>query len=321
MRRVSVDHELLRRAVADPEVLHWHTWAALAPGPSLVVLGAVHGNEVCGAHAIVRAIDDLTHGRLRLLRGRLTLVPVANPLAFAQATREGQRNLNRRFLPQPDPQDYEDRITHQLAPLLAQHEVLLDLHSFHTPGDPFAMVGPRNNSGAREPFARAAEEMALARALGAQQVVEGWLEVYDRAAGLRGELPDDEGIGTNEYMRSQGGYAVTIECGQHEDPEAIDAATRAIHGALAHLELAHVLAPPRFAGPAARLKDVVLRESPADRLAQDWHSFDAVQAGDVIAHRADGTPVAAPYDGCVLFPHPEAEVGQELFYLAEPDAG
>ena len=163
--------------------------------------------------------------------------------------------------------------------------------------------------------------MALARALGAQQVVEGWLEVYDRAAGLRGELPDDEGIGTNEYMRSQGGYAVTIECGQHEDPEAIDAATRAIHGALAHLELAHVLAPPRFAGPAARLKDVVLRESPADRLAQDWHSFDAVQAGDVIAHRADGTPVAAPYDGCVLFPHPEAEVGQELFYLAEPDAG
>ena len=321
MRRVSVDHELLRRAVADPEVLHWHTWAALAPGPSLVVLGAVHGNEVCGAHAIVRAIDDLTHGRLRLLRGRLTLVPVANPLAFAQATREGQRNLNRRFLPQPDPQDYEDRITHQLAPLLAQHEVLLDLHSFHTPGDPFAMVGPRNNSGAREPFARAAEEMALARALGAQQVVEGWLEVYDRAAGLRGELPDDEGIGTNEYMRSQGGYAVTIECGQHEDPEAIDVATRAIHGALAHLELVHVLAPPRFAGPAARLKDVVLRESPADRLAQDWHSFDAVQAGDVIAHRADGTPVAAPYDGCVLFPHPEAEVGQELFYLAEPDAG
>lgn len=321
MRRVSVDHELLRRAVADPEVLHWHTWAALAPGPALVVLGAVHGNEVCGAHAIVRAIDDLTHGRLRLLRGRLTLVPVANPLAFAQATREGERNLNRRFLPQPEPQDYEDRITRQLAPLLAQHEVLLDLHSFHTPGDPFAMVGPRNNSGAREPFARAAEEMALARALGAQQVVEGWLEVYDRAAGLRGELPDDEGIGTNEYMRSQGGYAVTIECGQHEDPEAIDVATRAIHGALAHLELAHVPAPPRFAGPAARLKDVVLRESPADRLAQDWHSFDAVQAGDVIAHRADGTPVAAPYDGCVLFPHPEAEVGQELFYLAEPDAG
>ena len=314
-------HPVLQQAIAQPGVLHWHTWSALEPGPSLVVMGAVHGNEVCGAHALARALDDLMQGRLVLQRGRLTLVPVANPLAFKQNTREGERNLNRSFVPRPDPQDYEDRITRQLAPVLAAHDALLDLHSFHTPGRPFAMVGPRNNTGTREPFARAAEEMTLARSLGVDLIVEGWLEVYDRAARARGETPDEVGIGTNEYMRSQGGYAVTIECGQHEDPEAIDVATRAIHGALAHLELAHVPAPPRFAGPAARLKDVVLRESPADRLAQDWHSFDAVQAGDVIAHRADGTPVAAPYDGCVLFPHPEAEVGQELFYLAEPDAG
>ena len=321
MPEVGAVQDLLASAAAHPDVLQWHTWTSLNPGPALVVLGAVHGNEQSGATAIARTLHDFQTGRRVLLRGRLTLVPIANPLAFAQNTREGERNLNRRFLPREQPQDYEDRITRQLAPLLAAHDALLDLHSFHTPGVPFAMVGPRNNSGPREPFARAAEEMALARALGAPQVVAGWLEVYDRASQARGEPPDDEGIGTNEYMRSQGGYAVTIECGQHEDPEAIDVATRAIHGALAHLELAHVPAPPRFAGPAARLKDVVLRESPADRLAQDWHSFDAVQAGDVIAHRADGTPVAAPYDGCVLFPHPEAEVGQELFYLAEPDAG
>ncbi|HOB66358.1 succinylglutamate desuccinylase/aspartoacylase family protein [Ottowia sp.] len=309
----------MRRAVAQPDTLHWQSWAALAPGPSLVVLGAVHGNEVCGAHAVVRTIDALAQGRLQLLRGRLTLVPVANPLAFAQDTREGERNLNRRFLPQPAPQDYEDRITQQLAPLLAQHDVLLDLHSFHTPGEPFAMVGPRNNSGAREPFARAAEEMALARALGAPQVVEGWLDVYDRAALARGAVPDDDGIGTNEYMRSQGGYAVTLECGQHDDPAAIDVAEHALHGALALLGMARVPAPPRFDRPAARLDDVVLRQSPDDRLVRDWHSFDSVQAGDVVGVRADGTPVRAARDGCVLFPHPEADVGQEWFYLAVPE--
>ena len=54
MTAVNLDHDLLRSAVAQPEVLHWQTWAALAPGPSLLVLGAVHGNEVCGAHGIVR---------------------------------------------------------------------------------------------------------------------------------------------------------------------------------------------------------------------------------------------------------------------------
>ncbi len=318
---MSAGRQLLERARANPELLHWQSWSALAPGPALVVLGAVHGNEVCGAHALARAIDALQHGSLVLQRGRLTLVPVANPLAFRRNAREGERNLNRSFLPRPDPQDYEDRVTQRLAPLLAQHEVLLDLHSFHTPGEPFAMVGPRDNAGAREPFARAAEEMALARALGAPQVVEGWLEVYDRAARARGELPGDEGIGTNEYMRSQGGYAVTLECGRHQDPAAIEVAWRALHGALAHLGLAQVAAPARFRGAAARLTDVVLRQSPQDRLARDWHSFDTVRAGEPIGVRADGTPVTALRDGCVLFPHPDAGVGQEWFYLAVPDAG
>lgn len=28
MTAVNLDHELLRRAVAQPEVLHWQTWAA-----------------------------------------------------------------------------------------------------------------------------------------------------------------------------------------------------------------------------------------------------------------------------------------------------
>lgn len=311
-------NELLRRAAVNSQVLQWHTWAALTPGPSLVVLGAVHGNETCGTYAVVRAIDDLQHGRLLLRRGRLTLVPVANPLAFGQKTREGERNLNRRFVPRAKPQDYEDRITYQLAPLLASHDALLDLHSFHTPGEPFAMVGPRNNQGAREPFRRAEEEGELARALGVDQVVEGWLDVYDRAASARGEPLDEEGVGTNEFMRSQGGYAVTIECGQHEDPAAVRVAERAIRGALALLGMADVPAPPRFDGPAARLQDVVLRESPDDQLARNWNSFDVVRTGELIARRADGCELRAPRDVTLLFPYPEAGVGQEWFYLAVP---
>ncbi|MBY4598788.1 succinylglutamate desuccinylase/aspartoacylase domain-containing protein [Ottowia caeni] len=315
---MDAGNELLRRAAVNPQVLQWHTWAALKPGPSLVVLGAVHGNETCGAYAILRAIDDLQHGRLLLRRGRLTLVPVANPLAFGQRTREGERNLNRRFMPRDDARDYEDHITRQLAPVLASHEALLDLHSFHTPGEPFAMVGPRNNEGTREPFMRAQEESELARALGVNQIVEGWLDVYDRASRARGKPLDDEGIGTTEYMRSQGGYAVTIECGQHDDPAAIRVAEHAIRGALALLGMADVPAPPRFSGPAARLQDVVLRESAADQLAREWNSFDVVRAGDLIARRADGREVRAAYDGSVLFPYPEAAVGQEWFYLAVP---
>ena len=45
------------------------------------------------------------------------------------------------------------------------------------------------------------------------------------------------GVGTTEYMRTQGGYAITLECGQHADPAAPDVAYRAIRNTLAHLGL------------------------------------------------------------------------------------
>ena len=135
-----------------PASLRIHRYAGLAPGPRLIVLGAVHGNEVCGAQAIARLIDELDNGKLRIERGTLTLVPIVNPLAHALGRRQGDRNLNRNLRPVAQPQDFEDRIANVLCPLLAEHEVLLDLHSFHTAGEPFAMLGPEDNAGKIEPF-------------------------------------------------------------------------------------------------------------------------------------------------------------------------
>ena len=130
--------------------LRIHTVASLNPGPRLLVLGGVHGDETCGSAGIERVLAELDSGALQLVRGQLTLVPVANPLARARLAREGERNLNRSFRPAQLPADNEDRITNVLCPLLEAHEVLLDLHSFQSAGEPFAMIGPRNNSGTLE---------------------------------------------------------------------------------------------------------------------------------------------------------------------------
>jgi murein DD-endopeptidase MepM/ murein hydrolase activator NlpD len=53
-----------------------------------------------------------------------------------------------------------------------------------------------------------------------------------------------------------------------------------------------------------------------DRFDRLWKSFDPVQTGQRIATRSDGTPVLAPHDGYIAFPNPQAEPGQEWFYLA-----
>lgn len=155
------------------DYLRAHQFLGMQPGPRLLVLGAVHGNEVCGTRAIERILAELESGALAITRGQLTLLPVTNPLAYRKGERQGDRNLNRNLRVCATPTDYEDRIGNALCPLLQAHDVLLDLHSFHTGGQPFAMLGPRDNQEALEPFAHAREEARLVAHLGPRRVVEG----------------------------------------------------------------------------------------------------------------------------------------------------
>jgi predicted deacylase len=303
------------------------SYTGLHPAPRLIVLGAVHGNETCGTHAIGRVIEDVECGRLPIERGSVTFVPVANPLAYARGERAGDRNLNRNLGPIEAPADFEDHVANWLCPLLARHEVLLDLHSTRAATQPFAMLGPRDNSGDLEPFRHSQRERALARRLGVRRFVEGWLGTYAHGVarrvreGLGSPLNTDPryGIGTTEYMRSVGGYAITLECGQHEDPASPQVAYRAILNALAFLGLTGAEAPEPVQGyEALRIREVVDKAHAQDRFSREWSSFDRLAQGDVIATRHDGTVIAAQRDGWILFPDAKSQPGHEWFYLAEP---
>lgn len=302
-------------------------YAGRAPGPRLIVTGAVHGNEVCGTLAIQRLIGELDAGTVAIARGLLTLVPVTNTLAYALGRRAGDRNLNRALAPSALPREFEDHVANWLCPLLAAHQVLLDLHSFNSAGRPFVMVGPRDNRGSVEPFAQAAREEALARCLGVDRAVDGWLDTYTRGVARRREeagaaagtldLNAAYGVGTTEYMRAVGGCALTLECGQHADPQAPEVAYRAIRATLAHLGLTDEPAPPPVAPiEALSLHSVVDKRDPGDHFARPWQSFDPLRAGERIGTRADGTPVLAPEDGWIVFPSTAAQARQEWFYLA-----
>lgn len=314
------------------ENLHFRSisYQGLLKGPKLLILGAVHGNEVCGTLAITRLISELDSGKRTICAGTLTLVPVANPLACQKQQRAGDRNLNRNLKPTDHPVDFEDRIGNWLCPILAQHDILLDLHSFHTGGRAFAMLGPLNNQGSLEPFSKASEEEAMALRLGVTRFVDGWLDTY--AAGVARRVlrlgKDDSranqlntdpsyGVGTTEYMRSQGGMAITLECGQHADPQSPEVAYRAITHTLAHFGLIGAEDPP----PASQtetlsLYEVIDKDHPDDIFSRPWASFDVLRRGDLIGTRHDGQTVIAQQEGYIVFPNPKALAGQEWFYLA-----
>ena len=307
--------------------LRAHRIAGLEPGPRLIVTGAVHGNETAGTQGIRRVLAEIDRSEIEIVRGSVTFVPVCNPLAYNHMRRMGERNLNRRLQPSATPQDFEDRIARVLCGWLTEHDVLLDLHSFRSPGQPFVMRGPADNRGALEPFAHAAQEARLAAHVGPGRIVEGWMPAYAEGVARRraraqtpGAVHEDPsyGVGTTEYMRSQGGYGVTLECGQHDDAEAADVAHHAIRQTLALLGLAELpLVPPARPFECLRLAEVVDRHAEGDRFVKTWTSFDALAAGELIAVRADGTELRAPQAGYIVFPDVSALPGHEWFYLAQ----
>jgi predicted deacylase len=308
-------------------------YTGLGQGPRIIIMGATHGNETCGTKAILRVMEELDSGKLHVAAGSVTFVPVVNPLAYAKGERSGDRNLNRDLFPKEQPQDFEDQVANWLCPLLAQHDVLLDLHSFNADSEPFVMVGPRNNDGPLEPFRHAEKERALARRLGVRRFVDGWLATYGqgvqrRSRGNAAELETvlRYGVGTTEYMRSTGGYALTLECGQHQDPQAPEVAYRAIMNTLAFLQVvdAPEPAPVPFEEMEALSMVVVHDKLDADdRFTRAWSSFDPVSEGEQIGVRADGTPVLAEFSGRILFPDAKAGANSEWYYLtrANPDFG
>lgn len=309
--------------------LRAHRYAGLAgPGPRLIVTGAVHGNEIAGTRGIERVVAEIERGEIEVLRGSVTFVPVCNPLAYSKGQRMGDRNLNRRLQPMAAPQDNEDRIANVLCGWLAEHDVLLDLHSFRSPGEAFAMRGPADNSAALEPFRHEAAEAALAASVGPRRVVDGWLPAYAAGVAQRrergltpGAVHEDAayGVGTTEFMRSCGGYGITLECGQHDDPAGADVAWRAIRQTLSLLGL--VDTPLRPLAPSFEcltLAEVVDRHHDDDHFAKEWRSFDALAAGELIALRADGSELRAPGAGYIVFPDVSALAGHEWFYLAQP---
>ena len=124
-----------------------------------------------------------------------------------------------------------------------------------------------------------------------------------------------EGGRHDRIYRRAGGYGVTLECGPHPDPEAVEVAHAAILNALAHLRLTDAPPPPRAARRGMAIVEAVLCLAEGDRLEKAWAEGEPVTAGAIIARRADGSSLTAPGDGFVVFPSQSARPFAELYFF------
>lgn len=250
------------------------------PGRHVMVSALVHGNELCGAWALL----GLLQAGVRPSQGSLTLA-FCNLAAFDQfdpahhdASRFVDEDMNRQWSPErlATPSTKERHRAAALRPFVQQADWLLDLHSMHERAAPLLLTGlhPRNQ--------------ALAKALGnpAHVVVDAGHQdgVRMRDFGRFG-LPDDQAPDTRSLL---------IECG--------------FHGDLSSRDVAHDLCL-RFLVAAG-----TLGADQADRQLPGWRMPDAptqtalTVTGAAVA-RSERFCFVAPYQGLETFAHAGTVLG------------
>jgi predicted deacylase len=299
-----------RFELATPELGRWRMgntgveglWRfdSRRPGREVLVTSLVHGNELCGAHAVLAALE----AGLRPVRGTLSLA-FCNLDAFDRfdpqqpdATRFVDTDMNRLWGAMPWRASAaaasrallreESRVL-ALAPHLEGADWLLDLHSMHEPGPPLGLVGPHGH------HARAAVSMGAPT----------WL-VADagHAAGTR--LRDHGRLGASDAVET---VSLLVECGWHGHEAsrlvALDMLARflAASGVVDTAQIpAHWCqadpAPPRLLSVTHAI--AVADSGHAPRFERRFATGERIaKAGTVIGF--DGrSPVLTPYDDCVL---------------------
>lgn len=287
-------------------------------GPTLVVLGGIHGNEPAGVHAARRVIAAL--GRLDPpFRGELITL-VGNRQALRQDSRFLGLDLNRQWtrerlarFEQTRPggmKSPEDAEQHELLAELRAAEArargdlyFIDLHTSSADGPPFLTIGDTLR---HRGFAL---HFPLPVVLGLEEMVDGALL---------------------EHMNTRGHITLGVEAGRHDDPRAIDR-----HEAVVWLSLAAAGLMRRADVPEADARHRMLQESsqgippiievryrrvvrPGDgfRMAPGYSNLQAVPKGRLLAHDHSGT-IETKEDGLILLPLYQGQGDDGYFWCRE----
>lgn len=282
-----------------------HGFEASAPGPTVVVNALTHGNERCGIAAARWAMAASS----RLACGRLIVV-LANHRAYRahdpvdpRSGRIVDRDFNRIWdeLDRPSTA-WEIERARELAPIYAQADFLIDVHSTATPSPPFILH--HDTAGTRALLARL--PMFQHRIGFAAMLHDGRL-LIEQAPFLGDDNPR---------------AAMVVECGQSGTPGADHEAAASVAW---FLHAAGVIAAPdiAFSDPCAgaygrwSAVEMIRASSAAFRFTQAFDGFESLRRDELYAFDGDHE-LRAPFEGCtLLLPRRAPKAGAEAVMLGK----
>lgn len=265
-------------------------------GKKILILGAVHGNEVAGKIASQNVIKMIEDNKIELQSGKITFVPICNPKAHENDVREIDVNLNRVIKKHNNPKLYEEFLANEIAELIEENDILIDFHSTSSVTDkPFCFLDHPSS-----------EAEKLISNLGIDLVLKGWPEIYSDS-----EIED---FSTEKYAYMCNKLSLTVECGYHKSKASIEFAQKTILSLLSYYNLIdgdNSKSSPQMVD----MKKFYIKEFEG-AFAKDFSNMDRVREGEVITIYENGEKIIMPYDGYIIMPKKNAKIGTEWFYIA-----
>ena len=284
-----------------------------APGPTLIAIGSLHGNEAAGVNALFRVTGKLQAKRDRIC-GRVVFL-AGNTRALRRGERFIDSDLNRYWTQENITRNRQKNVDRLFSEDLEQTELLeilddliatasdevyiLDLHSTSAEGEPFATVGDtmRNR--------HFVQKFPITILLGIEEQLDGTLL---------------------EFLNNRGAVTLGFEAGQHYAVSTIDN-----HEALVWMALVESKVLGRDAVPEIdHWREVLLRAAGKPRIIEvryrhpihpeqnfqmrpGFQNFDPVDRRQLLADDIDGG-IYAQEKGLILMPLYQ-KLGDDGFFL------
>jgi succinylglutamate desuccinylase len=270
-------------------------------GPSVALMGGVHGDEKMGICIIDILKKELPHQEIH---GEIFLI-VGNPEACEKGVRFLDDDMNRLFqeeilhyiqnLP-PHQRNREQKRILEILPILQKTDILLDIHSTISPSVPFVFVENTKR------------HISLAHILGVQYIVSN------------GEhAPKDMKSCADNFVDRCGGVGITYESGWQKD-------TANVAEVLKNTKRFFCSVGSAFHGeslsftPQKKTKHIFLHTSliPKEhsfRFQRIFRNFDFLPKGSIFA-TCGGEDILAEKDSYLLFIKTDIKQGVPVCYLA-----
>lgn len=265
------------------------------PWKTIVILWCIHWNEVCWKIAIGKILGEIATNNIQIKKWNLIFVPVCNPMANEKNTRYIDINLNRNIIRHDDLWPYENSIANEICDVLDEADYLLDLHSSHESDCAYmTQDGPDDESRAR------ADALWLKYIITWRQDIYSWADSKD----------------TNAYVIRKWWSALTVECWQHNDPNAIQVAYACIVKSLLHFWFVDT-APYSLWGESQRINFTqIIRKEKEWEMIKKWKDFDRFEKWDVVATYDDWTVLSCDEPWYIVFPRHDCPIWDERYYRA-----